>query len=309
MKKGKASKIRKYVATGMLITSLLLIMISVSYSWFINNNKMQSWEISAEVVQAQNLLVKDGNNTYAKSLDIEYPEGLELSPVCGNGKSFYKPIFTKQDPDGDGVYEYLPSGYEALTQEKMEQSVLSFEISFHVDYNVDLYLNINPSINQKYSSIKKSDKSIDSAYGDFSAGYITGALRIAIYHWENGEYHLGNIWIPDPDTRLMTAEDGTLYIATGEDSQPEEYYTFANSTDTESAFKVYTNGEKNGAYTDGATGITYTWGTENDIKITHVENGGQNDLKFVIWVDGLDSECHNALIGGTVDINLMFDVR
>jgi len=307
MDKGKTSKLRGYVMSGMLIVSLIVIMVSITFSWFVNNNQMLAWEITAEVEQAQNLLVKDGNNAYAKKLDIEYPEGLELSPVCGNGISFYKPIFTKQDPDEDGVYEYYPTGYEALTDDKLKESVLSFEIAFHVDHNVDLYLNINPELNEKCSFVRKSDKSVDSAYGDFSAGYITGALRIAIFHWEDGEYVLKDIWIPDTDSRLMTGEDGSLSIATGEDSPVEESFTFVNSQGNNTV--IPTGGKANGEYLDVNTGIIYTWGTENDINITHVTNGGENKVKFVIWIDGLDTECHNALIGGTVDIDLMFDVR
>ncbi len=308
MSKDKASRLRKYIISCMLIVSLILIMVSLSFSWFFNNNQMQSWDITVGVEQAQNLLVKDGNNNYVKSLKIQYPEGFTLAPVCGDGKSFFEPVMTKQDPDKDGIYEYLPSEYKTLSSAEQSERILSFDVSFHVDHDVDLYLSVDPTENEAYSYVYKSDDSAESAYGSFSSGYISGAVRIAIFRLENGEYVLKNIWIPDADTQLVKNENGTLDIATGEGSVVEESYKFVSNANGDGK-AIQTNGAKSGEYLDTLTGIRYTWGTDHDIPITHITNGGQNDLKVVVWIDGHDRECHNALIGGIVDLNLMFNVR
>ena len=304
-------KIRKYAFSGMFIVSLVLIMISVSFSWFVNENAMRLWDITAEVEEVQDLLVKDANNAFAKKVDIKYPEDLVLSPVIGNGINFYKPVMTKADSDGDGVYQYEVTSYEKMTAEEISQNVLSFEVSFQVAMDSDLYICINPNSNSRYSYLKKSDRSPESAYGEFSTGYITGALRVAIFHKEDGEYNLKSIWIPDTDTRLMTDNDGSLYIATGNDTKAENFYQFArsynSSTGSMSYTTIYTHNSKNGV--SETNGINYTWGTENDIRICHIEDDGTEELKFVIWIDGADTECHNALVGGIVDMNLMFEVR
>ena len=69
-------KLRKYALSGMFIVSLVLIMISISFSWFVNENEMKLWDVTAEVEEVQDLLVKDANSAFSKKIDIKYPEDL-----------------------------------------------------------------------------------------------------------------------------------------------------------------------------------------------------------------------------------------
>ena len=57
-------------------------------------------------------------------------------------------------------------------------------------------------------------------------------------------------------------------------------------------------------------GVLYAWGDlEEDLPFATLEGFSEQDFKIVIWLDGNDRECHNALMGGEVSIKLGFVIE
>ena len=66
---------------------------------------------------------------------------------------------------------------------------------------------------------------------------------------------------------------------------------------------VETNGKASGSKT--INNVTYAWGDlEESFEIGSIEGDTEKSFKVVIWIDGDDRECHNALLDGLVSVNL-----
>ena len=149
---------------------------------------------------------------------------------------------------------------------------------------------------------------MQSPLGVTDIGNICGAMRVAILQKDaNGVYVPTFIWAPATDIHLRETEDKTYEILTPEheDFQYEESYLyFGESSEGNDPIVA---GTRNGLYVDESTGITYAWGElTTKVAIGELIGGQSNDFRLVIWVDGNDRECHNAMLGGRVMVSLHF---
>jgi hypothetical protein len=170
-----------------------------------------------------------------------------------------------------------------------------------VENSLPLYLSKNSSVLPKDPDVH------DSAYGEYSAGYICAAMRVAILERVGERYETRLIWIPNTTTRLITTGSTDL-IVKGTESDVEEQYVFV--TDAEQNYKtvIAPNRTVSGAQQLGP--VLYVWGDlPENLQFSTLVSNTQSDFRLVIWLDGNDRECHNALMNGTIDVHLNFTVN
>lgn len=281
-----------------LIIALIAIVATATFSWFVNRNDNIVDRVKVEVTESLNLeLVSDGASQDKISSNLT--EDFYLKPLWGNGENFFLPIYSRQEVvEGSGVYDDLPTGeYEPFEDDiKKYAFIMEFMLSSS-DY-ADLYLE-NSELNRTFVQKGRYSETRKSAYGDFSKDNIIGAIRVAIFE----EDTLKMIWIPNTQIQLSKQNDGYDLIADGE---VEGSYSFVNSDG--SVYEIPTDEEKNGNVI--MDGVTYVWGDitkENCPKVTQLF--GKKKFKVVVWIDGSDRECENALVGGRISVNLCFDAR
>lgn len=285
----KKNIIRRLLFSGAFVMAMIFIMISVSFSWMNNNRRAKVSNIQIEVVEANNLLVKTENgDEWCKTINMDFKEGFKMRSVCGNGKNFYDPILSHTDDSND----FVAVGYEAVSGTLEDNGIYEFAFSCMVENSLTVYLD-------KESSLTPAENSNLSAYGDFSAGYVCAAMRVAFFQRVDGEYVLRCIWIPNSTTELDLSADTSIKAETG---AVEDRYVFVSGENGSNSIVVETKGEPNGSQV--IDNITYVWGDlEENLEIGSTEGNTQQDFKLVLWIDGQDRECHNALMDGLVSVN------
>lgn len=290
-----------------LIFSLLIVTISATYSWFLYQTPNQAYEIEVGVSDTFNLTLKSGYSGEDK-ITSNLDDNFRLQPVFGNGKDFYAPQFDNVEV-AEGEFVYGATGeYNPLTDAEFNAKVFKMDFAFVVDGYVDLYLEHTDHENTRtFVSMGDDHERRKSPYGEFSRDNINGAVRVAIL--KNNEVIC--IWIPNSDVELQN-NDGAYSVVTGEDATIETEYTFFSWYDSASkevhSMDIETGSKKNGHCV--IDDITYIWGDITDGNCPPIAKiYGEQAFSIVMWVDGTDRECDNALVGGKVKLNLCFTAK
>ena len=164
--------------------------------------------------------------------------------------------------------------------------------------------NIRPADSDAYSDAEQYPFGSSSPYGDFDIGYICGAMRIAILQKNSdGTYESKLIWAPSSTVELYQDEQGQLHVNPNS-ANCETTYTYLGE-DPDEPIVIETNGEASGH--QEIDGVVYAWGEiETKLPMGTLTGGEENEFRLVIWVDGNDRECHNALLSGLVFLILHF---
>ncbi len=307
MKKKKRSAFKKQLVYSItLVASLLLVTVSATYSWFLYQQPNMAYDVKVEVMDTFNLTLKSGQEGDDK-ITSNLSKDFSLQPVYGNGTVFYSPVFDNIElPENPGEFVYAPTGaYEKITTETYEKNIFHMDFVLGVDGFVDLYLeHTNHEKTRTFVAMGDGHEQRKSPYGDFSRDNINGAVRVAIV--QKGEVKC--IWIPNTDVELQ--KEGNRYeIVTGENATIEPTFSFLTGYNAETneqvVQEIQTESKKNGHCV--IDGITYIWGDIEDgncPKITTVY--GEQPFSIIMWIDGNDRECDNALVGGKVKLNLCF---
>ena len=272
--------------------AMILLLISVTFAWFIFAKEVNIGEIGSNVVKAGTVSITGANKeNWGNKLEIEKTgEGIFTTEFSGNGENLYIPIIQKKEITG----YYLPSDNdEALN------SMGYIEITAYVQSNMPISFYLSPE-----SSITPYDPKN-------TKDYIAGAVRVAILTDENDPF----IWAPN--TTYQLNGDGTVTVM----GEPESEYKYVYSSEneqflgTEQFFKIE-NPDKL------ASGVSpdkrFVWGDLSKIEdytnsVAPIFNtgevvNGEIEIKIVvrIWVEGTDREAVQSMIGGRFNINLKF---
>ena len=284
--------------------SLILLAVSATFSWIIINKPVRVDDVRLYVADTIDLALKSGDEG-EDGVNVKLDENFRLQPVIGNGVDFYSARFGNVEVgDGEYVYGQL-GGYDRLTEEQTKLSVLKFDFSFIVNGYMDLYIEHTDYAETKtFVSMGTGSEERKSPYGDFSRDNINGAVRVALLQGDQVLF----IWIPNTDVELIK-NDGKYSVVTGSQAIVEQKFSFVKSynekTGNIQTVDVPTYYERNGyAVIDG---ITYIWGDITDENCPVIARiYGEKKYSIVMWVDGTDRECDNALIGGKVRLNMCF---
>ena len=349
MVRARRLNIRKTIFGGMFVVSLLIIMVFVSYSWFNSGEKATVTGITMNVAEGEELLIKAvGDEDGSKTLQMEFPQGLTLKSVAGDGQYFYDAkVGFSDEPIKDGeveIYQRVPVGYTPIdvsggVDSYIAAGIFAFDFSFFIEKDTPVYIYGKDQVsNRDGSSVKpappESYPPLDtneagevetlpngelprpnhlSPYGtNIDKGEICAAIRIAILQKNaQGEYDLKFVWAPNSTKRLIKSGDGNYSFV--DNGQVEDEYLLIGSyeeledgTIAVSETKIATQNKTSGEITDTITGVTYAWGELTTHKIGDLVSNTYCDFRVVVWVDGNDKDCDNALLDGLITVNLDF---
>jgi len=294
VKKGARIKIKNYIFSAMFIVSLILLMIAVSFSWFNNGKSASISGITVSTVEANNLLVNG-----VKEVELEVPEDFKFLAVTGDGNQFYTPMLELGTLQGaPDTLDYHATGYSLINQNQYTASgIYQAEFSFLVENDKQLSLTSE-------SYVSASEESPRSAYGEYSAGNICGAVRVAFFAKGEQGYELKCIWIPNSTVHLDAS--GDTAILPPEQAEVEKEYVFYHNGSKQPT-RIQTDGQPNGEI--GVDGVKYVWGDlSSGLVLSDIKGDTDLQIKMIVWVDGTDREAHNALMDGTVTMNFVFNV-
>ena len=328
MEKTRRVNKRNIIFGILFVVSLIFIMIAVTFSWFNSGKKASVSGIQMQVEKGDDLTLKIGdqqNTTMHFEFDAEYP----LQARTGNGLYFYDAVlgYPELDPSenqGSTILDKVAMGYTSVVdpgtfedlgpdQSECEQyiknGICAVDFSLNLDKNAAVYL-YGKSSGDMPSMIGPADKSDyadgnnKSPYGDFDIGYICGAMRIAILQkQEDGRYVPKLIWAPSTTVELYEDAQSQLHINANSTNLEQTYIYIGEDTNT--PIYINTNGTASGSVT--VDGVVYAWGEiDSKLPIGDLIGGQDNDFRLVIWIDGNDRECHNALLSGLVHLVLHF---
>ncbi len=299
MNKRKIKIGKSLIFKGMFVVSLLILMVSISYSWFVESNKATTSGVGMNVAENSNLLIQGDSGEWQKNLHFVIPEGFTFPSVTGNGTQMYRAVFKEAKREEENGYaSYVPvfSHYERLNNEDAANSVIVCRFSMQVEE--DYVLCLSPD-----SVIAPSVKNPTLAGTHIKDGYMYAALRVAFMEKIDGEYRTRMIWIPNVTTELKQTADGSYMV--DPDGSPES----AKFVDAKG--REYVINEKctpDGVYDRPEDGIRYVWGAiPENVSLGELIGNEKSDYQVVIWLDGNDRECNDVAIQEKFNINITFE--
>ncbi len=313
-----------------LITALMTVSV---YAWFASHvdNRVDVYEITVESDNALELSF-DGNS-WGGALNLA-----DYNDV--NGDSILKKIkFIEITGDGTEANFQVPQ----LTQKTnyadvntavawspayQNQDYLVFTVQMRSKDKMNVYLSSDSEANPTSSVLKGENCGNPSTYASgaetFSKDCVVGALRVAFANqsganqiWiTNPEFHLNNKVGDDTYTMDTEAANSTYSDGTGAEgnnfiwNQPKVHYyydknkTLKDSLDTDVNFNALSALPDTVTSNPGAGSTTHIATLDG----TPDSNGYYKDsVKFVVWIEGCDTEARRALVDGSFNLSFVFD--
>ncbi len=295
--------IRMVCRLSIMLFALVMTAVSFAYSWFYYNKNADVSDLEMNVEEAYNLLVRSGDGEWTKHLSMNFPQDFALNAVAGNGVNFFTPERELQKlGEGEGFdrYGYVTTGYTPLASDAWEAAgIFTFDFSFRIEGECNLYLS-------ELSLVEPSDRAPASDYdADISTGAVVGAVRVAFLQEVDGAFLPVALWAPDVTTAL-TEENGQYTVTSG---TPESFLVVSADADGNAAVTEISV-EGTAAGSKPMNGVTYAWGAVSAadlrLRLGHLRENAENRFRLVIWLDGNDRECANALLSGIVTLRLSF---
>jgi len=297
MLQGKAKKAigRRAIFLGIFIVSLIVIMVATTFSWYYVRREVTVSEFSIEVVEANNLVIRapGDDSGWSKLLTMQADEEFAFGAVAGNGTSFFALVFelVEQESGTDeyNIDAYEKTGYKPLAADAHAQYLYTYDFSVFIETAHDLCLASGTAVKQQATA-----DPVDNA---------SAALRVALLVKEDNAYKTALIWFPDVQTQLLEDGQGNWYVS--EEPTPETEITLVNEAGED--YSVAITGTS--GHTTDENGVTYVWGdiaAQDQITIASLSSNTERELRLVIWVDGNDRDCRNAIMSGAVFVDLKF---
>lgn len=314
----KRTKVRRWMLNAMFIVSLLIIITYVSFSWFNNARNAEVSGITMNVAKGTEMVIRtDQFPEGTKSLDINFDRDHPLLSLAGNGRYFYTaevgfPDVEYDGAEGDVVIEKEVLGYASAgeltdVEDYLEIGAFAMDFSLYIEKDTEVYLYgaaeggesfVIPAPAEHYE-----DGMNKSPYGDFDVGRICGAIRIAFLQKDaEGVYQPTLLWAPDTSTHLKIDEAGQYSVSEASEEYEETYIYLSENT---TKIEIDTEGTGQGSDSTTTDGVIYAWGElPEKQRIGTLTSGVENEFRLVVWVDGHDRECDNALLSGLISVGL-----
>ncbi len=313
-----------------LITALMTVSV---YAWFASHvdNRVDAYEITVESNNALELSF-DGNS-WGGALNLaDYKDA--------NGDSILKKIkFVEITGDGTEANFQVPqlsqkTNYAepntavAWSPAYQNQDYLVFTVLMRSKDKMNVYLSSDSLASPASSVLTGENCGNASTYASganaFSKDCVVGALRVgftnqagAKHVWiTNPEFHLNNtvgseIYTMDTDATNSTYSDGTG-VEPGNFiwNQPNVHYYYDKNKTLKDSLDNDVNFNALSALPDT---VTSNPGINSSTHIATLDgtpdsNGYYKDsVKFVVWIEGCDTEARRALVDGSFNLSFVFD--
>ena len=284
--KGRKSR-KNFIMISLICVSLAVLMIPAAFAWFLNVRKASVEGISAQVMSANNLVMRAGNGEWSKELTVSASKDFQFRAVTGNGVSFYAPVIELVEVGStaeDIMEDYAVTGLTPMPENEWADSLISYDFSARIEEKHTLCLH--------HSSVSRGADSKDPR--DFASAVIRMALLVK----EGDSYRTVLVWIPDVTSKLVSDEKGNGSIT----AEQERGITLMDQNGND--LEIAVEGESGSRVIDG---INYVWGDiDEEIYVTELQPMEEKDLRLVIWVDGRDRDCENPMMSANVLVTLNF---
>ena len=285
----KGKKRRRLAFKVMFVTSIVSIMISVTYSWFSTSDTAIADGVTIDV--ADRVLIDIENfDTYG-----------QLEALTGDGTYFFKPKTIESTVINSGsdysvsVYDKAGDEYDKLldvSSSKLDPTkvngvrIMDFTLSKSGEAE-EIFLLHGTEVKayKAPDNVDPEGGEPEEIYPD-APDYLAGALRVAILKLNNvtQKYELQLIWLPDVTSTVNGTDEieNSFSYLSGEDGSDEKNVSFGELT----------SGEKT------VDGVRYVWGDiTSDSSISLGQLSGKTRFRIVVWLDGNDRETNADLIG------------
>lgn len=272
--------------------SMIFVLISITLSWLIFNNRISLSNVDAKMKKAVNISIScDGGQEWSNNLVISQEgEGgsIPITELSGDGKYLYIPVVNNKSIVG----YYLPDLMQT------QKSFIEFSVDVKADGPVQLFL-------AKESGIIPLDlKTNISTYGAYSTNYIAAAVRVALFTSEEPPL----VWAPN-STVEYSQENNSIV----ESGTVEKEYRYAVGTNASDVKIISTDNQPSGVANNGK----FVWGDLAQIKdfskmkpVLEIDTSPGHvvtkKLTIRLWIEGSDREAVLPLLGGKFKINLRF---
>lgn len=295
---------KKRVIIASVVVILLLALIGGSYAWFyINEDVTVSYGNSVFCEAGDSLEIaflkgNEGDEVVRWGSTLDYStQDFTLVDISGNGSKLYRPreIDESQQPAG------MDPAVSNLDDAK-KFSYIELRVAFRSVSKMNVYLNkesfINPVIIEGVTNV----------FGDFSPGYIAGAMRVAILDDETKELLM--LWAPNSKYQLIDNMDGTYKFKENGDSESKYSYYAENADGEIVETDVTSDMFASKQFVVDSTGSEKAWAGDSPVLVSlnPITEGAydQKNVRIRIWFEGTDREAHQALAGGNVNVKLKF---
>ncbi len=281
-----------YLNNVIKVISLFIILISVSFAWFIFTHDVGVGKIETTTNEVLTVVISDeAKNDWDSKLEINADVGkVPVTEFSGNGDKLYSPIIKKNQITS----YYLTDGYDEYESEKDYIEIVSY---IKTNGPIRLFLDPNSSVLPVNVNNKKD--------------LIAGAVRVAILVESYNPF----IWAPN--TSYQYNSDGTM--TTQGEAESSFSYVYSDTDDryiTPENIVQIENPEKLLHGVDQSK--RFVWGDLSEIEeyftsvspifATSKDLNQEIEVKMIIrvWIEGTDREAVKDLIGGKFKIDLKF---
>ena len=274
--------------------SVLVLLVSVTFCWFVFSKENTIDSLQVEVTSVVNVTISDDSKEEwdDKVIIDSALLGNVISEFSGNGDRLYSPITEKNQVVGYSI------NYDSLNLGTEDRQYIEIITYVKTDGPICLYLGQASTITP--ASNKKNEDA------------IAGAVRLAImvdgyapFIWApNTTYHY------DPETKKVD-KNGT----------PESSFTYVYSEEKNNYLdidQIVTIDNPNNLANGVSEDKRFVWGDLREIENytsavepifkTSTDLAEEIEVRMVIrvWVEGTDREAVKELIGGKIKMNLVF---
>jgi len=341
---GKKLRTKAFFVT-IVIATLLILWAANSLAWFSWGLRATTDYLDIKVQEVESLYIRgypaDGN--WQQNIFVNY---FPLKPICGDGIIFFNPMWGEKSTSSlNGaviVKTQTVEGFEAFASgETIASSALVKEFEIKTDIMTQSgssSIFISPESYLSADLEHSTGSSLNSSA--LSSAHIAGAMRVAFYRFDDTleDYKLVCIWIPniyakltkDSNSKYVVVENYTVssdgiveYHDSWQPGQPDTSYYHDNEQNitlvTSSGTILGDNitlipiNNSTGYYRDSTTEVLYVWDLQKakdagECIINDLQVGEQNKIrmKIIVWLEGTDRECKNALLGGKMNLMIRF---
>lgn len=281
----------------------LLLIVSISVSWFFTSNDVEVNHGSTIQCEAGNSLEisLDGGKTWSGRVDYNTVSP-KIIDITGDGVNLYRPK----------VIDELAQPQSFVTASKIDEEgngdYIELEVMLRSASKMNIYLSGESAITPVSTSSQQFNP-----YGNFSKDYIAGAVRVAVVEEVNNTEELRLLWAPNPNYQLSLLNGVYSFSEGGSREESYKYYYTPSGDIADLQLATVTRDQyASKQFVFGSTEGTIT-STGNSPVLTALDSKAEGEnfytktLKIRVWFEGTDREADQALSGGWVNMLFKFN--
>ena len=294
----KLSILKKEYSLFIKVISMVVALISVTFSWFVFGSDawVNPFDVNVTSVVDVYISSTDGDDaSWSERLEVDTDSATgSITEFSGNGESLYRPVIVAKE-----IQKY----YKVDTSdENINKSYLEIVSYVKSTGPIRFYLHEDSFVVPQDTTNPKDN--------------IAGAVRVAFLV----ENHKPFIWAPNSTYQYIDNQDGTFTVNKNGTPESSYSYIYEDSDDMfiskDSLVEIDNSSLKEAGVSQDKR---FVWGDLSSINnyesnadpIFTVVHLSQEEIivkmTIRVWVEGTDREAIGTLVGGKINMNLKFN--